>query len=241
MSPASAASSSPVWKTFAASASDASAAGRLRVGRTIRFHSASTAAGDWPCSRSQAPNVRRSSAGSARSSFDSGRTARAIAMRSRRDRKAKRASDGSRCTGAGRRARPIQPMRPPGATHRDRQPALQLGQLRRVDALEEAPVRGAAAQEHVLAVVHPDVVAAERERRAAEPRPALEQRHLGARVGAVERGGDPGQSPSDDGDAHGATAARLLTATQPFSQVGSETRPRRTRSGRRSIRPSSRR
>lgn len=240
MSPASAASSSPVWKTLAASASDASDAGRLTVGRTIRFQSASTAAGDWPCSLSgpeRASVERRVGQVELREGSHGARDRDAVAARQEGEARQRREQVRRR-----RQARTADPADAPARRdHGDRQATLQLGQLRRVDALEEAPVLGAAAQEDVLAVVHPDVLPADRERRAAEPRPSLEQRHVGARVRALERGCDSRQSPSDYGDFHGAAAARLLTATQPFSQVGSETRPRRTRSGRRSIRPSSRR
>ena len=48
MSPASARDKRPVRKTKAPSASDASSAGRFRVGSAIRSHSAPTVVGDWP-------------------------------------------------------------------------------------------------------------------------------------------------------------------------------------------------
>jgi hypothetical protein len=51
------------------------------------------------------------------------------------------------------------------------------------EAVEQAPVGGAAAQEHVLAGVDDQAVAAERHRRAAEPRLGLEQRDLDAPPG----------------------------------------------------------
>ena len=66
---ASARSRKPVWNTFVASASEASRAGRFSVGRTSRSQKPSIAASDSPCSASQSPKRRASSAGSARSSF----------------------------------------------------------------------------------------------------------------------------------------------------------------------------
>src|SRR5262249_39555444 len=54
----------------------------------------------------------------------------------------------------------------------------------------------------VLAVVEPQAVAFERERRPAEPRAGLVERHLGAGVRELDRGGEPGQAPADDARPH---------------------------------------
>ena len=134
-------SSSPVWNTLAASASDASAAGRFTVGSAIRFQSASIGApATGRASASHAPKVRRSSAGSSRSSRRSASGPRA---RSRRGRGA-RGAGSARATGAGaagagsRRALDAARRGPPGETTGMSRPALQLGQPVGADALEEA-------------------------------------------------------------------------------------------------------
>ncbi len=76
MSPAAASVSNPVWKTLAAIASEASAAGRFTVGRQIRSHKAEMASSPWPCAPSQDANVCWSSAGSFRSSRARAKAAR---------------------------------------------------------------------------------------------------------------------------------------------------------------------
>jgi hypothetical protein len=106
---------------------------------------------------------------------------------------------------------------------------------------EQAEVLGEAAQEDVLAVVQPEAVALDRERRAAESRARLEQRDLRAAVRELEGGRDPGQPAADDRRLQAAAPMRLRAATQPFSQAGSDTRRSSTDSGSRSIRPRSRR
>ena len=85
--PRSAASGSfsrPVWKTIAASASDALAAGRLSVGFAIRSQKRAIARGDCAVRRrASRRSERSSSAGSARSSAASRRAATAMRSRSR--------------------------------------------------------------------------------------------------------------------------------------------------------------
>ena len=136
--------------------------------------------------------------------------------------------------------------------HGDVEPVLQHDPIGRPDPVEEAAVGRAATQEHVLTVVEVQTVVVEGPRGAAEPRPALEQRHLGAAVGAGERGGEPGEPTADDDDpsrasgpafpaAHGWAPARLRAATTAFSQVGSDIRRSRTAVGSASIRTSRRR
>ena len=84
---------------------------------------------------------------------------------------------------------------------------------------QEAAVRGAAAKRDVLAVVEPVAVAANGERGAAEARARLVQRHLRARVGALERRGEPREPAADDGDPRSPsvrrTPTRLRGSTSP--------------------------
>ena len=135
-----------------------------------------------------------------------------------------------------RRRQPV-PAQPRGSCRPARAPGSRAGAAARRRprrrAAREVAVRGAAAQEHVLAVVEPEAFLLDRERRAAEPRPRLEQRHRRAGVGAFERRRDPRQAASDDDDAASCAPAptRLRAATQPFSQPGSESRPASTDSG----------
>ena len=94
----------------------------------------------------------------------------------------------------------------------------------------------------MLPVVHLQPLALERVRRAAEPAPDLDQRHLRAGLRAVERGGDAGQAATDNHDApHAATPSIPRTATIAFSCAGSDTRPDSTAAGSESMRSSSRR
>jgi hypothetical protein len=124
-----------------------------------------------------------------------------------------------------------------GRQHGDREPGLQRDQIVAVDPTQQFPVGGAAAQEHVLAVVDHDPVAGERVRRAAEAAPRLEQSDGGAGRGAVEGRGDPGQAPAHDDDSlHVRTPARLRAASHAFSHGGSEIRRCRISSGSRCMR-----
>ena len=106
---------------------------------------------------------------------------------------------------------------------------------------KERPIGDAAAQKHVLSVVHPQAVAIERIGGAAEPGPRLEQGDGGAFGGAAKRGGDSGETATDHGHrarSHTAAppialeveraAARLCSATHAFCQVVSEIRPTST-------------
>src|SRR5439155_21789880 len=99
---------------------------------------------------------------------------------------------------------------------------------------------GAAAQEHVLAVVEGHAFALERVRGATQPAPDLHQRHRSPGVGAVERRGDPREPTTYDehapGGSHVGVPSMLRAATHAFSCAPSETRSRRTSSGWRAIR-----
>ena len=90
----------------------------------------------------------------------------------------------------------------------------------------------------MLAVVEPEPVALEGVGRAAQARAHLDERHLRARLGAVERGGDPGEAPADHGHAaaHRRAPARLRIVTHVFSHGGSDTPWSSTTSGLRSMR-----
>src|SRR5205814_2303662 len=117
-------------------------------------------------------------------------------------------------------------------------PYTTLFRSQRLDPLEQPAVGGAAAQEDVLPVVGDDAVARERVRRAAQPRARLQQRDLGAGVGAVERRRDAGEPATHDDNLapHALTAPTLRAATHAFSHAGREIRRLRIVSGRRSIR-----
>ncbi len=135
---------------------------------------------------------------------------------------------------------------PTRGEHRDAQSRLQGDELGRVEPIQQARVRGAAAQEHVLAVVEVQAVAGERVDGAAEAPARLEQDDLAPRLGALQRGGDPRQSASHDGYAdpghHGLRArhppARLRAASHAFSPVESAIRSRSTAAGSAQIRSS---
>ncbi len=116
---------------------------------------------------------------------------------------------------------------------------------RGADAVEEGEVRVAAAQEHMLAVVHPAPGVLKGPGEAAETGAPLEEGYPGAGIRAVERGSQPGQAAPDHrhmgGMVHAAPLARARTATAAFSGPGNDIRPRRTPAGSRWIRPSRRR
>ena len=86
---------------------------------------------------------------------------------------------------------------PPGASTGIDSRLWSVTELAGADLLEQLPVRGAAAQEHVLPVVGDEAVARERVRGAAEPATRLEQRHLAVGPRAVERRGDARQAATD--------------------------------------------
>ena len=95
----------------------------------------------------------------------------------------------------------------------------------------------------MLAVVEKEPVVPDRGREPTEHRAALEGHDLGSAVRGGERGGHPGQAAPDDGDAnqaHGRAPTRLRAATNAFSQVGKDMRPRVTAIGSPLIRTSRR-
>jgi hypothetical protein len=136
-----------------------------------------------------------------------------------------------------------------GLADGDLQPRLHRGQVRSADALEQRAVGDAAAQEHVLAVVHRQAVALEGVRRTAEPAPDLDQRHLRAGGGAVQGGDDAREAATDhqhpaaerrSAGAQAPTPSIPRAATHAFSCAGSDMRRRATSSGCASMRSSSR-
>src|SRR5207249_8267174 len=118
------------------------------------------------------------------------------------------------------------------------QPRLQRQQLLGANPPQKTEVRRAAAKRHVLAVVEPEAVALERERRAAEARARLVECHLDAGVRQLDRRGEPGEATPDDGRLHPLTPASERASTRPFSHRRSETRPFRTSEGSSAIRSS---
>jgi len=88
-----------------------------------------------------------------------------------------------------------------GRPDRNVEPLLQRHLVRDAEPAQQVLVGRAAAQEHVLAVVHVEVTAPERVRQTAELRPSLVERDLGAGVPAAQRGRDAGQAAADDRDA----------------------------------------
>ena len=130
------------------------------------------------------------------------------------------------------RAAPDPGRRLAGAEHGDIETLLDVDEVRAAEPLEQRPVGLAAAQEHVLAVVHPQAVALEGVGRAAEPAPDLDERHARARRGAVERRRDARQPAADHGDpSHAPAPSRPRAATQAFSRAGSDIRPDERRRG----------
>ena len=115
MSPASARSSRPSRKTLTASASDASAAGTLMVGRAIKFHRWSIARADWPRAASQLAKVTASRSGS--STWSRLRASTGLRRRSRSavERCRYFAREPARCSGAGSAVRRIVERVPSGA------------------------------------------------------------------------------------------------------------------------------
>ena len=138
----------------------------------------------------------------------------------------------------GQRRSPQERRRLPFAEDRHAQSRLDRDEVLDAQALEEAAVRGAAAEQHVLPVVDPVLLAAHRVRRSTEPRACVEERDARAVVGEIERRRDPGEAAADDrnaGAVHAALRARLCARTRPFSQRRSVGRPAaRARDGARS-------
>ena len=142
-----------------------------------------------------------------------------------------------------RQAVPAQPRGlASGREHGDLEPWLEDDVALDTEPPDEVAVRRAAAQEDVLTVVEPQALLLDRERRAAEARTGLEERHRCACICAFEGRGYPRQPTSDHDDPpHVPAPTRLRAATQPFSQPGRESLPASTVSGSRSIRRSRRR
>ena len=95
---------------------------------------------------------------------------------------------------------------PGPAQHGNVQPRLQRQQLLGADPPQKAEVGSAAAKRDVLAVVEPEAVALERERRAPKTRARLVERHLGAGIRQLDRSGESGEATSDDRRFHAPTA-----------------------------------
>ena len=170
---------------------------------------------------------------------------------------------GKRARQVQRRRQPIAPQRRGGGArleHRDLQAALQRHALLAAQPGEQIPVGGAAAQEHVLPVVQQQPIALERVRRSSEPASHLHERHLRARIRAVEGGRDPCKAaayhhhlpccaqlsrptaPTLAGRRRLlriSLASMLVTAIQAFSHPGSAMRSASARSGRACTRSSS--
>lgn len=134
--------------------------------------------------------------------------------------------------------------------------------VRRADAVQEGAVLRATAQKYVLTVVEAEPLAIEGPRETPEVVALFDEHDLRARVGRAERGGDAGETAADHRDA-GVRRARgraherapmrrargvamppaetkQLSATQSFSDAGTETRPRVTATGSDEIRCRSR-
>ncbi len=123
--------------------------------------------------------------------------------------------------------------------HRDPEVWLELEEVIHAQPAQKAPVRRAAAERNVLAVVDPVAVPLHREGRPSEPRPRFEERDRRAGIGALDRRGQPGQPSADNGDpaaAHAKLPIRLRVSTQPFSQPRSDGRACRTSDGSTAIR-----
>ena len=152
--------------------------------------------------------------------------------------------------------RAAQPGTPAWAQHGDVEPVLERHRAGHAEPGQQATVGGAAAQEHVLPVVHGQAAAAERAGGAAQARPGFEQRDPGPRLGERDGGGDAGQpathhhhvrrgclcghraAPGAAAGGRGrrrggrtAAAASDLTATAAFSPADSETRRLSTAAG----------
>src|SRR5580658_5802876 len=133
---------------------------------------------------------------------------------------------------------------PAGSQYGDVEAALEWGVVGHAELVEQAAVRGAAAEVDVLPGVDGQGVAGEGAGRAPQPGPGLEQGDLRARLGERDRRGDPGQAAADHhraGGAHFSLPARAWTATVAFSRPDSDMRPRSTAAGSAAMRSSSRR
>ena len=239
MSAAEASRSRPVWNTFAAMASDASAAGRLTVGTVIRSQRPSMAAGDCPWGASQAPKVSGRPAADHQVHAAQGEHGPPEPAGPRQMREAERGNR-ARCSGAGsepRRSRPTRgrpPGRADGAQHRNVEPVRHSTSAGRPDAVEEREVLLAAAKEHVLAVVDPRSAVRERPRHTAQ-RLRRSSRVARAPASAQSRAArHAGQAAPDDHDVaavqrcrpliHAAPRVSARAATASFCSGRSDTR-----------------
>src|ERR671937_2080887 len=105
--------------------------------------------------------------------------------------------------------------------------------MRHPQPAHEIPEGGAAAEEHVLPVVHLDAVDRERCRLPAQQPAALEERDLPSRLRQVEARSQPGKTGSDDrytGVSHERAATAILEPTD------NDVRCLKGREGSRSIR-----
>ena len=143
-----------------------------------------------------------------------------------------------------RRARSAAAERHHGATggqHGDLEARLQLDERLAAERREQLAICRAAAQEHVLAVVDPQLAPGDRIGGAAEPRADLDEGHRRAGRGAIERRDDSGDAAADDDDVHGRAPSRLRAATPTLVQGPNATRCSRIAAGSASMRSSRRR
>ena len=164
----------------------------LSVGRAIRFQRRSIGPFALAVARRASPRRRRR-----RATGRPGRAGRsARAGRPRRDPFAEgqvavaRRGQPARCNGRGQPRARDRGARAVWGEHGHVESRLQEDLVAGADAVDEAPVGGAATQEDVLAVVEREPVAPDRGREAAEHGPALEEHDLGPAVRGGERGRD---------------------------------------------------
>ena len=228
--------SSPVWKTLAAMANDASAAGRLTVGTVMRSHRAAMAGGRLPVARpARTPKVSSSRAGSSRSRRRSGQHRRPEPEAGPHARDA--GSGAASPAGAGERAgRPAQAAdhgAPPGrprARPRGCRGGPGARPRRRADAVEEAP--GTASQQRrntcwPLSIQRPacsndQVRPPSRLRRSSRVTRAPPSAQSRAAQGRPGRRRSPPRAAGRERRlvAHAVPSARARTATAAFSRAG---------------------
>ena len=203
--------SSPSWKTMKAEAALTALEASLRAGRTNRSQSRSTERDDCPLASSHWRKVCPSSRSRAlaRSVLQMRRIAAMTRSFSLHPRWGYARKEGSRCSGAGQpRTRAEDAHAPVRVQHRHAEAALPRRPVQHAEALQEADVRAAAAEEDVLAVV--DLLArlrvSEGEGPAAQERALLDQRDAVAVVEEGAGGGEAGKAASD----HHAVARRRM-------------------------------
>ena len=106
----------------------------------------------------------------------------------------------ARCSGAGSEERRIDAEVPFGDRTGNVEPRLKPHAICAADPTKEVPVRGAAPEEDVLAVVVPEATPASRRRESSEGTAALEEHDVGSLVRDRDPGCDPCESPSDHPD-----------------------------------------